>query len=66
MSAQPPERKPNCNACAHFYITHDPAFPYACRRLGFRSKRLPARDVEESSGMACLVFEAKEKGRSAG
>lgn len=57
-----PASGPNCNACAHYYITHDPRFPYGCRKLNFKSKRLPALDVLTSSGLPCMVF--KPKGRS--
>lgn len=58
---------PDCNACTHFYITHDQAFPYGCRKLAMKSRRLPARDVLESSGMSCLLFQAKatRRGRPA-
>jgi hypothetical protein len=58
MSATTPER-PNCMACLHFYITHEPAFPYGCRALGFKSTQYPAITVFMSSGMHCQLFARK-------
>ena len=55
---------PNCNACAHFYITHDATFPYGCHKLGFKSKRLPQYEVLASSGLPCLVFQPKGRRRA--
>ncbi len=31
-----------CRSCEYYYITHDPAAPYGCRALGFKSRRNPA------------------------
>lgn len=62
MSTAPPAQPPDCNACAHYYITHDPAFPYGCRRLAFKSRRKPAQDVQASSGLPCMMFQAKARG----
>lgn len=59
--SQPEDRKPggrppNCNDCAHHFITHDPAFRYGCRALDFKSRRLPMLDVAEASGQPCHYF----------
>ncbi len=55
----PPDNTPDCKACAHYSITHDSAFPYGCRRFAFKSRRRPALDVLESSGLPCMMFQAK-------
>lgn len=56
-----------CTACVHYFITHDPVFPYGCRTLNFKSWRQPMLDVIEASGQPCLYFRAKRRdgGRSA-
>ena len=51
-----------CTACAHYFISHDVAFPDGCRALDFKSGRLPMLDVQASSGRACLYFQAKRGG----
>jgi len=53
----------DCFSCQHFYITYDPSFPYGCRAAGFKSRRLPAKEVHASSGMACLLFAEKDRTR---
>ncbi len=55
MNEPPPER-PNCMACLHFYVTHEPAFPYGCKAMGFKSAQYPAVTVFASSGMHCQLF----------
>ena len=50
---------PDCNRCTGYFITHDPAMPYGCRHMGFRSKRKPCLVVFEASGEQCLRFEPK-------
>ena len=52
---------PDCGRCVHYYITHEASFPYACRALGFKSKRKPHLDVMEASGKCCLAFEVRKK-----
>jgi len=52
---------PNCLQCIHYYITHDPARPYGCRALGFKSRINPARLVFETSGLHCQLFTAKKR-----
>ena len=56
-----PQAKPaeNCYGCAHFFITWDKQFPYGCRKMDFRSKRLPSDDVLEADGQRCLARELK-------
>jgi len=54
-------KKINCFECRHFFITHEPAHPYGCKSMGFKSPELPSAVVVSSSGGACLVFEPKSK-----
>ncbi|MDR0233669.1 MAG: hypothetical protein LBI31_02540 [Zoogloeaceae bacterium] len=51
-----PDLKTDCRNCQHFFITHEVTFPYGCRAMDFKSRGLPAQEVEESSGLACLHF----------
>jgi hypothetical protein len=46
-----------CHGCKHFYITYDPNFPYGCRILGFKSRRLPHVEVEAASYLPCQAKE---------
>ena len=64
MSTSPEDQaaRPVCRHCQHHYITHDPAFPYGCRALGFKSRIEPAREVRASSGVDCQYFQLKAAG----
>lgn len=57
-------RRPNCYACLHFYITHEPAHPYGCHAMGFKSLNNPAVVVFSSSGFQCQLFQAKKPART--
>jgi hypothetical protein len=46
--------------CEHYYITHDASFPYGCRGMNFKSKRLPLLEVIEASGAYCLAFRPRQ------
>ncbi|NOX24709.1 MAG: uracil-DNA glycosylase [Deltaproteobacteria bacterium] len=50
----------NCMNCRHFYITYEPAHPYGCRSMNFKSKEIPSTVVFANSGMPCQAFVAKE------
>ena len=50
---------PDCGRCVHYYITHEASFPYACRALGFKSRRKPHLDVLEASGKCCLAYQGR-------
>jgi hypothetical protein len=50
---------PDCQQCEHYYITHDASFPYGCRSMNFKSKRLPMLDVMEASNAWCLRFQPR-------
>ncbi len=51
----------DCRKCRHYFVTWNPDFPFGCRAMGFKSKRLPAYDVYENSSMPCQLFDAKAK-----
>ncbi len=53
--------KITCTDCGHYYITHNPQFPYGCRGLGFKSLKLPCVEVLVSSGVPCRFFLPKQK-----
>ena len=57
--------KPNCHQCVYFFITHEPAHPYGCRSMNFKSSRLPSEAVFASSGMICQLFKPREPKKSA-
>lgn len=56
---------PKCTRCRHYWITHDPGFPYGCRLHGFKSRRAPHLEVLQASGTRCLGFEARSPRRPA-
>lgn len=58
---QNPAQRPNCLACLHFYVTYEPAHPYGCRAMGFKSLQYPSVVVYASSGSHCQLFCAKKK-----
>jgi len=51
----------DCHKCEHYYVTWENEFPYGCKAMGFKSKRLPCIDVRVSSYRACLLMEKKKK-----
>jgi len=53
--------RPNCLRCRHFYITHQPAHPYGCHAMHFKSLQMPAVVVRINSGLECQLFSKKEK-----
>lgn len=55
-----PQEMPNCLECAHYFITHEASFPYGCRAMNFKSKRLPQLEVMQASQAYCQVFRKKE------
>ncbi|MBW1675454.1 MAG: uracil-DNA glycosylase [Deltaproteobacteria bacterium] len=56
----------DCHRCKHYYVTWDKHFPHGCRAMKFKSKELPSRVVVRSSGIPCLLFEAKDRGGKMG
>ena len=61
----PEDKRPRCNQCVHYFITHDVQFRYGCRALDFKSRREPIKDVIEASGQPCQFFTIKLKGPAA-
>jgi hypothetical protein len=55
-SEKPQLTRPNCLSCRHFYITYEPAHPYGCRAMNFKSKEMPSLVVFRNSGMDCQAF----------
>ncbi|HIJ78674.1 MAG: uracil-DNA glycosylase [Desulfobulbaceae bacterium] len=53
------DTRPNCMECFHFYITHEPAHPYGCRAIGFKSSQYPAVVVYKNSGIHCQLYRPK-------
>ncbi len=49
----------SCKDCSYFYITHDPAFPYGCHCMGFKSRRYPHLEVEAATGALCVSWERR-------
>lgn len=49
----------NCRNCKHFYITWHKNFPFGCRAIGFKSKKLPSIEVKTTSGIDCIRFSKK-------
>jgi len=54
------EQEVTCKGCIHFYITHDPAFPYGCRAMKFKGKDFPYLVVRAASEVACQMRKTKD------
>jgi len=49
-----------CRRCRHFFITWNRAAPYGCRALGFKSRVIPLRAVQQATpGLGCQFFVKK-------
>ena len=55
--------KVNCMKCKHYYVTWDPSFPKGCKLYGFKTSRLPASLVYESTGKQCESYEERAVNR---
>jgi hypothetical protein len=55
------EKRINCLKCEHLKITWEPAFPYACKAMNFKSGTVPSLEVFRSSGLPCQMFVPKHK-----
>jgi len=53
------QKLPQCRKCKNFYITYDPARPYGCRVMNFKSRRMPSLVVFETSGIICQLYDPK-------
>jgi hypothetical protein len=58
--SKPTKTQPNCFKCRHFFITHEPAHPYGCQAMGFKSMQMPSTTVFANSGIECQLFAAKK------
>lgn len=56
--------RPNCFKCKHLKITWDQDWPYACRGLDFKSRKIPSLEVSGASGLPCQMFSPKVKTRT--
>jgi hypothetical protein len=56
MTPAPAPARVNCLRCQHHYISWDPNFPYGCRQLGFKSRRMPCLEVLAASGQPCNYY----------
>ena len=48
-----------CSGCRYYLITWDARSPHGCRAHAFKSKKLPALEVFEASGLECMLFAPK-------
>lgn len=60
-----PSAAVNCWQCRFFATSWDPALPYSCKLLGFKSRSLPSVQVMQLDGRPCQGFEPKAAGASA-
>ena len=57
--ATPKTQSVNCWQCRHFATSWDPALPYMCRLMGFKSKMLPSIQIVQLDGRPCQGFDLK-------
>jgi hypothetical protein len=57
--ASPKSQAVNCWQCRHFATSWDPALPYMCKLMGFKSKMLPSIQIVQLDGRPCQGFDAK-------
>jgi hypothetical protein len=50
---------PNCWDCRHFRVTRESLCPYSCKKMGFKSARLPSEEVLKADGRRCRGFSSK-------
>jgi hypothetical protein len=55
-----PENSVRCRECRYYLVTWDVSFPHGCRAHTFKSKKIPAMEVYEASGLQCLLFAPKK------
>jgi hypothetical protein len=54
------QRIVNCFKCKFFYVTWEKKFPYGCKAIGFKSRKMPCLDVRQISGDHCLYYQEKD------
>jgi hypothetical protein len=57
--ATPTNQAVNCWQCRHLATSWDPALPYLCKLMGFKSKMLPSIQILQVDGRPCQGFDAK-------
>jgi hypothetical protein len=50
----------DCFSCRHFKVTWQPAWPYMCLAMGFRSRSLPSLEVFRVDGAQCRAYLSKQ------
>lgn len=50
---------PDCWRCRNFAVIWQPATPYLCRLMGFKSRVLPSIEVTRADGRSCVGFSPK-------
>ena len=53
--------KITCATCIYYFVSHDPARPWACKKFGFKSRVLPNFEVKRTTGMDCAYFTMKKR-----
>ena len=46
----------SCGKCVHYFMTYDTRFPYGCRAMNFKSRRVPEMEVIEATYARCVMF----------
>lgn len=54
--ADPAEQAPNCRQCRFFAVTWEPAHPYACKTMGFKTRLQPSLEVFRADGRHCQSY----------
>ena len=53
------ESRALCSDCVFFHVTYDVNRPWGCRHFGFKSQKIPAQVVKETSGTKCASKQVK-------
>jgi hypothetical protein len=51
----------NCFECRFLAISWDKNLPYICKKIGFKSKLIPSKEVFKNSKIPCQFFEKKNE-----
>lgn len=49
-----------CHKCSHYLVTWNSRFPHGCRAHKIKSRKNPALEVYEASGLTCQLFAPKQ------
>ena len=50
----------SCAKCTYYFVTHDPARPWGCKKFSFKSHLLPNYQVKSATGMECAYYKLKK------